>query len=190
MDLVRVMTESRVRKVEVLKAPNGKSPFWYLRWWELTPEGKWKEKWKSTRTTVRRDADLRRRELERELDAGKRAQSEMTWEEFVKDFLEKHTARKPGTTLALHKHCLEIFGRVAKPTRLMQVNHAVLEDFAHERLKKGAAVATVNRDLRHVRAALRWAQRRSYISSVPEFKDVFVREDRKKPVIIPRKTSW
>ena len=43
----------------------------------------------------------------------------------------------------------------------------------------------MNRDLRHIRAAIRWAKRRGYISEVPDFKGVFIRENRKKPVIIP-----
>ena len=185
-NLVGIVMNSPVRKVEVLKAPNGKSPFWYLRWWEPTPDGsKWKERWKSTKTTVKKDADRLRRELERELDAGRRAEAEMTWEDFVKDFLDKHAARKPATTLALYKFCLEKFGTVAKPKRLAKVTHATLEDFANKRLTQEAAIASVNRDLRHVRAALRWAKRRGYISDVPDFKGVFIREDRKKPVIIP-----
>ena len=61
----------------------------------------------------------------------------------------------------------------------------MLEDFADKRLRLGSAPATVNRDLRHVRAALRWAKRRGLISEAPDFKGVFVREDRKKPTIIP-----
>ena len=109
----------------------------------------------------------------------------MTWEEFVKDFLDKHAVRKPATTMALYKFCLEKFGEVVKPKRLAKVTHTLLEDFVNKRLQKGAAIATVNRDLRHVRAALRWAKRRDYIAEPPNFKDVFIREDRKKPVIIP-----
>ncbi len=177
---------SPVRKVEVLKAPNGKSPFCYLRWWELTPDGsKWKERWKSTKTTVKKDADRLRRERERQLDAGQRAEAEMTWEDFVQDFLDKHAARKPATTLALYKFCLGKFGAVAKPKRLAKVTHMTLEDFANKRLTQSAAVASVNRDLRHLGAALRWAKRRGYISDVPDFKGIFIRENRKKPVIIP-----
>lgn len=177
---------SRVRKVEVLKLLNGKSPFWYLRWWELTPDGnKWMERWKSTKTTVKKDAYTQRRTLERELDGGRRSESHMIWADFIKDFLDKHAARKPASTLALYKHCLDAFTRVGKPRHLANITHAVLEDFADKRLKDGVAVATVIRDLRHLRAALRWAKRRGYISEAPEFKEVFIREDRKKPVIIP-----
>jgi integrase len=175
-----------VRKVEVMKRPNGKSPYWYLRWWEPTPDGsKWKERWKSTKTTVKKDADRQRRKLERELDAGRRAEAEMTWEDFVKEFETKHAARKPATTLAMYKQCLKAFTETAKPKRLAKVTHGLLEDFANQRLKEGFASATVNKDLRHIRAALRWAKRRGYISEAPDFKDVFIREDRKKPVIIP-----
>jgi hypothetical protein len=153
--------DSPVRKVEVLKRPNGKSPFWYLRWWELTPDrSKWVEKWRSRKTTVKKNADQQRRDLERELDDGRRAQAKMTWSDFVKDFLEKHAGRKPATTLALYKHCLEIFGKVANPKQLAKITHTVLEDFAIKRLKDNAAVASVNRDLRHIRAAIRWAKRR------------------------------
>ncbi len=178
--------DRRIRKVHILKHPNGNSPFWYLRWWDLTPDGsRWKERWKSTRTTIKKDAESQRRELERELDAGRRSESEMTWEDFVDDFLKKHTARKPKSTLALYRHSLNAFTRVAKPRKLANVSRALLEDFADRRLKDKKAVATVNRDLRHLRAALRWAERRNYISAMPDFKDVFIREDRRQPVIIP-----
>lgn len=146
---------------------------------------KWKEKCRSTKTTVKKEAEQQRRELERELDAGGRAQSEMTWEDSVKDFLDKHGLRKPKSTLSLYRHCLNKFGQVGKPKQLAKVTHTMLEDFANKRMKQAAAVASVNRDLRHLRAALRWAKRRGYISEVPDFKGVFVREDRKQPIIIP-----
>jgi integrase len=180
--------DSPVRKVKILKAPNGKSPYWYLRWWEPTVDGsKWKERWKSTKTTVKKDADRQRRELERELDDGRRADAKMTWEDFVKEFETKHAARKPTTTLSMYKQCLKAFTETAKPKQLAKVTHGLLEDFANQRLGEGFASATVNKDLRHIRAALRWAKRRGYISEAPDFKDVFIREDRKKPIVIPEK---
>ncbi len=176
-----------VRKVDILKRPNGRSPFWYLRWWEPTPDGsKWRERWRSTKTIVKKEANQLRRQLERELDSGRRAEWDLSWKEFVEDFLKKHVARKPPTTLALYEHCLDKFCEVAKPSALKEVTRSVLEDFAIKRLETGSAVATVNRDLRHLRAALRWALQREYIAKVPDFKGVFVRENREKPVIIPR----
>lgn len=177
---------SSVRKVKLLKLPNGKSPFWYLRWWELAPDGTtWTEKWQSTKTTVRKTAEQKRRNLERELDDGRYADSEMTWAEFVTAFLEKHASRKPLSTQSAYKHCLNAFTQFGKPKLLRNVTHALLEDFATNRLNLGTAPATVNRDLRHVRAAMRWAKRRGLIPEAPDFKGVFVRENRNRPVIMP-----
>lgn len=178
--------EPNIRKVQVLKHPNGKSPFWYLRWWEPTQDGSsWKERWRSTRTDVKKEADRKRRQLERELEAGKKSEGELQWDDFVNEFLEKHAARKPPTTLDFYERALRIFSETSKPKTLSQVKLITLEDFANARLESGLAPATVNRDLRHLRAALRWAKRRGLISDVPEFKSLFIKEVRKKPTIIP-----
>lgn len=175
-----------VRRVQILKHPSGKSPFWYLRWWEPTPDGSgWKERWKSTRSDVKKDAERQRRQLERELEAGRRSESEILWEDFVTEFLEKHAARKPEATWDFYDRSLRMFSTIAKPKKLSSVNLATLDDFANERLQEGVAPATVNRDLRHIRAALKWAKRRGLVSDIPEFGSVFIKEIRKKPTIIP-----
>ena len=178
--------ESNVRKVQILKHPNGKSPFWYLRWWEPTPDGtEWKERWKSTRTIVKKDAEGKRRQLERELEAGRKSESEILWDDFAKEFNEKHAARMPVTTLDFYERALRVFSETIKPKKLSSVKLINLEDFANARLKKGLAPATVNRDLRHIRAAMKWAKRRGMVSETPDFRNVFVKEHRKKPTIIP-----
>ncbi|MCA8985374.1 MAG: site-specific integrase [Planctomycetaceae bacterium] len=177
---------SKSRKVQVLKLPNKKSPYWYLRWWEYSEElGQWKERWKSTRTSVKKKAEELRRELERELDGGKVHESELSWKDFVELFMERHAARKPLTTQDAYRKSLDIFTKLGRARRLQEVTHAVLEDFATARLKQGMAPATANRDLRHLRAALKWARRRGYISEAPDFHGLFIKEDRKKPAVIP-----
>lgn len=177
---------ARVRKVQLIRRGKGKSQNWYLRWWQLTADGRdWEEKWKSTRTSVKKDADRMRRDLERELDEGKRETGEIPWPDFVADFLEKHAGRKPLTTLSAYRQCLDAFSATMKPKRLSQVTHAYLEDFVTKRLESGVAKATVNRDLRHLRAALRWGKRRGLINEAPDFHGIFLREDRKTPTIIP-----
>ena len=96
----------------------------------------------------------------------------MTWAELVDLFLEKHAARKPATTLGLYRHSLAVFTKFGMPPKLDKIDYSVLEDFVDWRLNEGKAVATVNRDLRHLRAALRWAKRRGYLTNVPDFRDV------------------
>ena len=175
-----------IRKVQVLRLPSGKSPFWYIRWWEPKSSGDgWKERWKSTRTTVKKDAERQRRELERELEAGRKTHDDPTWDQFVEHFIEVYGARRPTTTMDLYEHCLKGFGQVAQPKRLSAVNRVVIEDFANERLRLGAAPATVNRDLRHLRAALRWAKRRGLVGDAPDFHGMFIKEPRRTPTIIP-----
>jgi hypothetical protein len=79
----------RLRSVQVLKHLNGKSPYWYLRWLEpKSPGTGWKERWKSTQTTIKKDAEGQRRKLERELEAGRKNDDDPNWEKFVKFFVE------------------------------------------------------------------------------------------------------
>lgn len=175
-----------IRKVIVLKHPNGNSPNYYVRYWVPKPDGQgWQEKWKSTRTTVKKDAEAFRRKIELELSGGKTAGEDMPWKLFVDTFLESHLVRKPASTLSAYETCLGAFTKVAKPRSLGTIDRAALEDFASTRLKRGIAPATVNKDLRHVRAALRWAELREYLSKAPSFRGVFVRDVRKVPVTIP-----
>lgn len=175
-----------IRKVSVLRHPNGKSPYWYLRWWEPTAGGQiWKEKWRSTRTRVKKEAEQQRRQLEHQLSIGHQAQGDINWEDFRSLFLRKHAALKPKTTYDFYERSLRLFGVISKQRRLRDVDHAVLEDFATERRQQVNSCATVNRDLRHIRAAMKWAKRRKLIHDVPDFGPVFLKEDRKKPTILP-----
>ena len=178
---------SRVRKVQILKHPNNRSPYWYLRWWEPKPDGKaWRERWKSTKTKIKRDAEKQRRELEREIDSGRRPNDAVSWDDFVTEFLSKHAVRKAGPTIMAYKMCLQAFYKTVKPRHPEDVDIAMLEDFTNARLEKDKiAPATVNKELRHVRATLRWAAARGYISGVPSFANVFVRVDECQPTIIP-----
>lgn len=63
----------------------------------------------------------------------------------------------------------------------------MLEDHVNLRLKQGTARDTVNKELRHVKVALRWAVRRELIPSAPDFSNVFIRVDAKPPTTIPEK---
>lgn len=176
----------RVRKIQILKHPNQKSPYWYVRYWELRPDGRtWREVWKSTKTTVKKEAEQIRRKIERELDAGRRYDADMPWVDFVQEFLEKHTSRKADRTQDTYKLCLDTFTETAKPKRLSDIGLGMLEDYANARIAEGSSGPTVNKEIRHLRAALRWALRREYVNKLPDFSAVFVRVDQKQPITIP-----
>jgi integrase len=61
----------------------------------------------------------------------------------------------------------------------------MVEDFAIGRLRQGVSAATVNRDLRHLRAALNWAARRGLIPRCPDFAGAFLRTPKKRPTVMP-----
>ena len=62
---------------------------------------------------------------------------------------------------------------------LGDVTAGVLEGYRNARLRAGKSPNTVNKELRHVRAALRWALEREYINRVPSFRRAVIRVDRK-----------
>lgn len=174
---------ARIRKVEVFRRKG--SPFWYIRYWEPTSGGGWKAQWKSTKSKRKADAEKLRREIERDLDDGKHPDADIPWCDFAEDFLTKHADAKAKRTAQSYRECLTTFAKTAKPRCLGDVTTGMLEDFRNARLAGGAAPATANRDLRHVRTALRWAYRREYLNRVPDFTGLMVRLDDKQPAIIP-----
>lgn len=175
----------RIRKVEVLRVLD-RSPYWYVRWYELKSDGKtWCERWQSSKSSRKADAEKLRRKIERELDAGKRIDADAPWQDVQQEFLEKHAAHKRPATYCGYDKSFKIFERTAKPKTIGQVTVGMLEDFRTARLKQPVAAETVNRDLRHVRALLKWAARREYIPKAPDFKGLFLRTDKKQPTIVP-----
>ena len=61
----------------------------------------------------------------------------------------------------------------------------MIDRFMAARAKK-VAPATVNKNLRVVRAALKWAKRRGYIADVPDFTGLFQREVVRLPKVVKR----
>lgn len=173
----------RIRKLQVRK--RGGSRCWYVRYYELLPDGKWKEVWRSSRSHRKADAEELRRDIERQLEAGKRPDADMPWEQFKEDFLAKHVVRKGAASRMAYRMCLQAFERTAKPKRLGQITLGFLEDFVNARVQDGVAPSTVNKELRHVRTALRWALRREYVNRIPDFASVFIRVEQKQPTTIP-----
>jgi hypothetical protein len=114
----------RVRKVQVRKREG--SPFWYVRYWELRPDGRWKQVWRSSGSVRKADAEKMRRDIEHQLEAGRRPDADMSWEEFKNEFLTKHVDRKCAASRTAYRMCLGAFERTARPKRLSQINVAFL----------------------------------------------------------------
>jgi integrase len=110
--------------------------------------------------------------------------SRKTWEEFLEEYENKILVRKAVRSKDEALSSLAHFQRLIKPVRVWHISTRDIDRFAALRRqekgkKKGDTVsaATVNKDLRHLKAALRRAKKWSYLKDVPEF--TFEREGRK-----------
>src|SRR5262249_11823903 len=81
------------------------------------------------------------------------------------------------------------FQRISKPGRVQSIKTAMIDEFISKRrheagLKPGSVVspATINKDLRHIKAALRIAKDWGYLPDVPKIR--MVKEPQKLPTFV------
>lgn len=109
-----------------------------------------------------------------------------TWAEFVEEYDVRILAGLAARTRAEAKDSLERFRRLVRPDTVSALGAAEVDDFIAARRKepgkkKGALVSpsTVNKDLRHLKAALNAAKDWNYLSAVPKIR--FQKESKKLP---------
>jgi integrase len=180
-----IVMSADMRTVKVLKRKG--SPYFYLRYFEPRADGGWLQVWKSTKTTLKREAESARRSKERELEGGMTAPARLNWNELKEEFLEKRKDRTRPVTFATYRNSLLAFSRLYGDMLLTRIHSGTLEDFSSARLRENVRPTTVNKELRHVRIVLRWAERRKYITSCPRFTEAFIRLDKRHPVVMPEK---
>jgi integrase len=104
--------------------------------------------------------------------------SKKTWAEFRKEYEEKVLPKLAVRSRPEVKTALDHFERIAKPKRVSAITTTTIDNFVSKRRlergrKKGETISpyTVNKDLRHLRAALRKAARWGYLDKhdLPEF---------------------
>jgi integrase len=150
---------------------------WSVGWYE--PDGHRKGKSCGPGLGGRSKAEKLKRKIESELMTGTyKMQSRKLWNDFVKEYarriLDGLSPRSRDEALA----ALACFQRVVKPIRVFAINTGHVGDFVAARrqedsfLHKGEKIspATVNKDLRHVKAALRVAFEWGYLHQVPRFR--------------------
>lgn len=162
--------------------------------------GRWRIRWRDpdsgrviTKNTGAREKSVATqiaREVERQLLLDPYGLSHtkrrlIDWTDFMEEFLSYIASRNRAGTEYAYRMSLNQFSRIAKSKRVHQINAALLQDFVLQRRHQGVSAATVNKDLRAIRASLKWAEERGYIPACPRFREVFVREDVKTPVVLP-----
>jgi integrase len=149
---------------------------WYVGW--IDPEGKKRCKSCGPGTGGKKAAEKLRKKREAELITGTyQAGDRKTWEEFRGEYDARIL---PGLSPKT-RHCalgsLRHFERIARPKRMAAIKTATVDEFIATRrqepgLKKGSLIspASVNHDLRHIKAALAVAVEWGYLTALPKFR--------------------
>lgn len=186
MASVSVFRPTVVKKVRGEKT-RIKSKVWWGKWRD--PSGKVRTESLGTRSKDVAKRIAKKKEDELALDPWGLATPKrvlMPWGQFVEEFVAyKLATNRPGTANA-YRMSLDPVTRILDPKYVSAVATVpVLQQFVQKRATE-VAPETVNKDLRAIRAALRYAadDGRGYIPKAPAFKTLFLRTNLKHPVCL------
>ena len=152
-------------KVTIIKRPNSNN--YYARW---TDSVTLRERRKSTKTKIKRDAERFALKLEKELNEGIHYdRCTATWSDFRQRYetevvpgMAKRTSEKISATF----NAVE---RIARPKLLLQIDADAISKIVKRHRKDGLQEITIRSNLAHLKAALNWAKRIGLLHIVPEF---------------------
>jgi integrase len=164
----------------------------YVHW--IDPEGRQRCRSCGPGPAGLERAEKLKRQIEDDLTLGTyQLGGSKTWAEFRREYEAKVLAGRAPETRRQVRRSLDHFERLVRPKKVSAVRTKTIDDFSAARRqeraqrRKGEAPAvspaTVNADLRNVKAALAVAKRWGYLAEVPEFASV--RQPRKLPRYVP-----
>jgi integrase len=150
---------------------------WSVGW--VDPDGKRKSKSIGSQSRAEKYA----RKIEGQLEAGVyQTTSRKTWDDFRKAYDERIVPRLAVKTRESIATSLNHFKRLAKPARVSAITTATIDEFVAKRReeagrkpKSKVSAATVNHDLRHIKAALSVAHEWDYLPRMPKVR--LIREE-------------
>jgi len=149
---------------------------WSVGWY--TPEGKKRSK----RVGAKLMAEKYRRKIEADLATGLYQDRKRTkWADFRSQFEELIKSTKEASTLLQYQLSLNVFENFVKPVYVDAIDSSMIDRFVAQRAKDIAS-ATVNKDLRHIRAALRKASAWGMLQQTPII--AFMREYDRDPEFV------
>lgn len=130
-----------------------------------------KQKFRSTKTTNKRDADKFAGKWEDELRTGRfKAPSKITWDEFTLRFLEEHCSGLAKFTIKRYNTAFSKLEAHTEVKFLRDVTAELLSQHTGKLREAGNGESTIACDLRHLRAALQWAVDMELLPAVPKVK--------------------
>jgi hypothetical protein len=176
----------QLKKEIAKKGDDGAS--WYVGWYDL--QGKRHSESCGPGSRGKGLAEKRLRRIQSELDIGvHQPTNKKLWADFVREYEERILSGLAGKTKDAAIDSLGHFGRIVRPTRVESITTATVDQFVAKRrnekgLKPGSVVspATINKDLRQLKAALRLAHEWGYLPAMPKIR--MVREPEKLPTYV------
>src|SRR5262245_21591630 len=158
---------------------------WYVGWYDL--QGKRHSESCGPGSRGKTAAERRLRRIQGELDTGvHQPNNRKLWTEFQTEYEERILSGLATKTKDAAIDSLGHFQRIIGLARVQSINTAMIDEFVSKRrleegLKPGSVVspATINKDLRHIKAALRVANEWGYLPTVPKIR--MVKEPQKLP---------
>lgn len=161
----------------MLKEHGPEKASWYVGW--IDPDGK--QRCKSVRKSGergRKAAEKLQTIRERELETGTyQRDARKKWDDFRGEHDKRILAGMEAPSRRVVTDALEHFQRLAKPKKMATIRTQTIDDFiARRRLERGkckgdlVSPATVNKELRHLKAALRIAHEWGYLPVIPKFR--------------------
>ena len=124
---------------------------------------------KSSGTTDRREAERQAAVWQDELNTGRyQAPSKLPWTEFRKRYEEEKLATLADRTVETAASALNHLERVLNPDRLSKLTAATMSRFQAKLRAEGMKDVTIASHLRHLKAALSWAESLGLLAKVPK----------------------
>jgi integrase len=151
-----------------------KKASWYVGW--FTPEGKKRGKSCGAGFLGKAKAEKERQRIESELESGKyREQLKRTWKDFKAEYAARILEGMTSTTRRVTLDALSHFERIVQPVRMFRIRTQDFDDYVAARRqehgkKRGSLVspATINKELRHLKAVMRVAEDWGYLPAMPK----------------------
>jgi integrase len=161
---------------------------WYVGWYDLQGERHSESCGPGSRGY--NVAEKRLRRIQSELDTGvHQPNTRKIWTDFRTEYEERILSGLAPKTKDAATDSLGHFQRIVRLSQVQSINTAMIDEFVSRRRQEGGqkpgskvSPATINKDLRHIKAALRIAQEWGYLPDVPKIR--MVKEPQKLPTYV------
>jgi integrase len=172
-----------------VKKHGSENASWYVGW--IDPAGRRRCKSCGPGKDGQRNAEKLRKKREAKLTTGTyEDRSRTTWEDFRREYADLVMAGMGANNHKETEAALVHFERLVRPKKVAAISTSDVALYVARRRKEGGirkgdlvSPATINKELRHLRAVFRKAHKLGYLPAAPHFD--FVREPKKLPCRVP-----